>query len=69
VVEVWRPKPKARHHRIIFGGACSTNHRYGQNIGHDSSIRTPGLCWVRERLLSVAVWLALTMVQIRLLSM
>jgi hypothetical protein len=23
VVEVWRPKPKARHHRIIFGGACS----------------------------------------------
>ena len=36
---------------------------------HDSSIRTPGLCWVRERLLSGTVWLAPTMVQIRLLSM
>src|SRR5579875_1618051 len=38
-------------------------------ISHDSSIRTPSLCWVRERLLSETVWLVPTMVQIRLLSM
>ena len=39
-----------------LGGACrSTNHRYDLNCGHDSSMRTPNLCWVRERPISLAV--------------
>jgi hypothetical protein len=51
VAEVWRPKLKAQHHRIILCGTCSTNHRYGQNIGHDSSIRTPRTCWFDQLLI------------------
>jgi ABC-type lipoprotein release transport system permease subunit len=32
-------------------------------------MRTPGLCWVRERLLSLSVWLALTRIHFRLPSL
>ena len=53
-------RARAGSHRINYGGVFSTNHQYGHDSDHDSSMRTPGLCWVRERLLSLSVWLALT---------
>ena len=62
-------RARAGSHRISYGGVFSTNHQYGHDCDHDSFMRTPGLCWVRERLLSLSVWLALTRIHFRLLSM
>lgn len=67
---VWRPKPEAVHPENHF-----RRKRVPPTIDaatysdHDSSIRTPGLCWVRERLFRATVWLAPTMLHFRLLSM
>ena len=52
-------RARAGSHRISYGGVFSTNHQYGPTATMILLCDTR-LCWVRERLLSPSVWLALT---------
>jgi len=54
---VWRPKLFASHRGIISVEDLPPTIDSAIKFGHDSSIQTPSLCRVRERLFRRTVWL------------